>query len=77
MGYPTLFQAKWNISRLVLCNLIALGLLGAWIGQPAMPCLPSLMSGCFMHSISLLNRTQCGDPSGRLEVCGLSMQWWV
>ncbi|MCQ2999195.1 phosphatase PAP2 family protein [Pseudomonas syringae] len=31
MGYPTLFQAKWNISRLVLCNLIALGLLGIWM----------------------------------------------
>jgi membrane-associated phospholipid phosphatase len=31
MGYPTLFQAKWNISRLVLCNLTALGLLGLWM----------------------------------------------
>lgn len=31
MGYPPLFQAKWNISRLVLCNLVALGLLAIWM----------------------------------------------
>ena len=31
MGYPTLFQAKWNVGRLVLCNLVALALLGIWM----------------------------------------------
>ncbi len=31
MDYPALFQPKWNVSRFVLCNLIALALLLAWI----------------------------------------------
>ena len=31
MGYPTLFQAKWNLGRLALCNLVALALLGIWM----------------------------------------------
>jgi len=31
MEYPALFQPRWNVSRLVLCNLIALALLLVWI----------------------------------------------
>ncbi|HEX8542917.1 MAG TPA: phosphatase PAP2 family protein [Pseudomonas sp.] len=31
MDYPALFQARWNVSRLVLCNLIAIALLGIWM----------------------------------------------
>lgn len=31
MEYPALFQPRWNISRFLLCNLIALALLLVWI----------------------------------------------
>lgn len=31
MEYPALFQARWNISRLVLCNVIAIALLAIWM----------------------------------------------
>lgn len=30
MEYPPLFQARWNIRQLVLCNLAGLALLGLW-----------------------------------------------
>ncbi|HEX8595195.1 MAG TPA: phosphatase PAP2 family protein [Pseudomonas sp.] len=31
MDYPALFQARWNVNRLVLCNLTAMTLLAVWI----------------------------------------------
>ncbi|AIG04243.1 membrane protein [Pseudomonas fluorescens] len=31
MNNPGLFQAKWNLGRLALCNLLALGLLCFWL----------------------------------------------
>jgi membrane-associated phospholipid phosphatase len=31
MDYPALFQPKWNVSRFVLCNVVALALLLVWI----------------------------------------------
>lgn len=31
MDYPALFQPKWNVKRLLLCNLVALALLLLWI----------------------------------------------
>ncbi|WP_339529311.1 phosphatase PAP2 family protein [Pseudomonas mucidolens] len=31
MNNPGLFQAKWNLGRLTLCNFLALGLLGFWL----------------------------------------------
>ncbi|MFO2466174.1 phosphatase PAP2 family protein [Pseudomonas sp. 15FMM2] len=31
MNNPGLFQAKWNLGRLTLCNLLALGLLCFWL----------------------------------------------
>ena len=30
MEYPALFQARWNVRQLVLCNLIAFALLAIW-----------------------------------------------
>jgi membrane-associated phospholipid phosphatase len=35
MDYPALFQPKWNVRRLVLCNLVALALLLVWIWPTA------------------------------------------
>lgn len=35
MNNPGLFQAKWNLGRLALCNLLALGLLCFGYGPQA------------------------------------------
>lgn len=52
MANPTLFHAKWNLSRLLLCNFIALGLLGIWM-WPTGHALFNQFDTWFFH---LLNR---------------------
>ncbi|MGX5217491.1 phosphatase PAP2 family protein [Pseudomonas segetis] len=52
MANNTLFHAKWSIRRLLLCNLIALGLLGVWV-WPTGQALFNQFDTWFFH---LLNR---------------------
>eukprot|EP01034_Spumella_vulgaris_P019619 gene19619-25093_t len=59
MNNPGLFQAKWNLGRLALCNLLALGLLCFWL-WPAGQMLCVIFDEWLFH---LLNDPLASNPT--------------
>ena len=59
MNNPGLFQAKWNLGRLALCNLLALGLLCFWL-WPAGQMLCVIFDEWLFH---LLNDPLASNPA--------------
>jgi membrane-associated phospholipid phosphatase len=47
MEHPALFQAKWNLGRLALCNIVAFTLLGLWMWPTGLACFTRFDDGLF------------------------------
>ena len=75
MNNPGLFQARWGLRRMALCNFLPLVLLANWLWPTGQRLCVVFDEWRFHPSTRCWRLTRYGYTFGQLQACVLSMRW--